>query len=174
MKSFQSTIEDNPEDNTWGPHFYVPNDVVEFYLNKKVTRFICQLNDLVEFNCAFIPSSRGKYINVNKIIRKQLNLKLGSLVTVVLKEDDSEYGMPVPQEIVDLFAHDDEFNEVFHLLTPGKQRSLLYIVGKPKNQETRIKKAIVICEHLKRRNGQLDFKILNQDFKEYNQLNKNG
>lgn len=171
-KRFNSIIESNKDDVLWGSFFIVPDEVVTYFKSQNITRFRCQINDLVEINCAILSGQGNKFILVNKEISKKLRVTLGSKVSVVLMADKSEYGMPVPQEIVDLFAHDEEFHQVFHELTPGKQRSLLYLVNKPKSVETRVKKAIVICNHLKERNGKLDFKILNQDFKDYNALLK--
>jgi len=86
-----------------------------------------------------------------------------------LKKDESKYGMPMPEEFDELMKIDDELNEVFHKLTPGKQRSLLHIIGKAKRSETRLNKAIVISEYLKQVNGKIDFKQLQQAFKDYNQ-----
>ena len=173
MKSFRSTIENKVSDKVWGNHFIVPSEVVQYFLGEKQKRFICKLNDLLEYNCAFMPRGEGEYfVLVNREISKKLNLEIGSEVSVQLREDKSEYGMPVPQEMIDLFGEDDEFYQLFNGLTPGKQRNLLYLVGKPKSKEARVKKAVVICNHLVNRNGDLDFKILNQDFKDYNELLK--
>ena len=62
---------------------------------------------------------------------------------------------------------DEEADKYFHQLTPGKQRSLLHIIAKPKREETRLKKAVVITEYLKTNKGKLDFTALNLAFKEY-------
>ena len=73
----------------------------------------------------------------------------------------------MPEEMEVLLAQDEEADRYFHQLTPGKQRSLLHIIGKPKTEATRLKKAIVITEYLKTNRGKLDFKELNLAFKEY-------
>ena len=171
--TFHSILGNIVSDKTWGHHFLVPKNVAQHYLENKQKRLICKLNNLIEYNCALMARGQGEYfILVNGEIRKKLKLEIGSELDVEIKEDKSEYGMPVPQEVIDLFAHEDMFYKLFHLLTPGKQRSLLYLVGKPKTEEVRVKKAIVICNHLINRNGDVDFKILNQDFKDYNELIK--
>ena len=126
------------------------------------------VNDSKEIPCAIMPSSEGFYfININKEIRKDLKLKIGDVVSVKIKKDESKYGMPVPEEFAEVLYLDPDVDKYFHKLTPGKQRSLLYLIAKPKGQETRIKKAIVISEHLKKHKGKLDFKILNQEYKDY-------
>ena len=60
---------------------------------------------------------------------------------------------------------DELGNTLFHNLTPGKQRNLIYIVAKPKSQDIRIRKAIVIIEYLKSSGGTIDFKELNEALK---------
>ena len=66
----------------------------------------------------------------------------------------------------ELLLLDPEAEHVFHKLTIGKQRSLLYVIGQPKTSEARLKKAIVITEYLKLTGGKLDFKDLNEAFKQ--------
>ena len=171
-KVFKSILENNSEDHVWGAFIVVPIEVVEFFNELGVKRFICALNDLVEYNCAFISSKKGKLINVNKEVRKKLHLHSGSIVSVRLKADTSKYGMPVPKQFQELLDTDDEFNNYFNSLTPGKQRNLLYMVIKPKSDVVKAKKALVIANHLVKLNGKLDFKLLNEDFKAYNKLLK--
>ena len=87
-----------------------------------------------------------------------------------MEKDESKYGIPMPEEMQEALYMDPEADQLFHKLTPGKQRSLLYIIGKPKSSNKRIEKAIVILEHLKTQGGKVDFKQLNIDFKEANRL----
>ncbi|MFK7772611.1 MAG: YdeI/OmpD-associated family protein [Saprospiraceae bacterium] len=163
---FEGRIDNFHNDNIYGHHLIVPEEVVEFFSTKNIKRFICTLNKDYSFPCAFMPKGNGIYfILINAEVRKICHLRIGSKVLVKLTLDKSKYGMPMPEEMEELLKIDDEANEFFHALTKGKQRSLLYIIGKPKSSEIRINKAIIIAEHLKRMNGKLDFKILNQDFK---------
>jgi uncharacterized protein YdeI (YjbR/CyaY-like superfamily) len=71
-----------------------------------------------------------------------------------------------------MLAEDDRANDHFHALTPGKQRSLIYLVLKIKSEDARIRKALGIVEHLVEFNGELDFRALNEKFKEINQRSK--
>jgi uncharacterized protein YdeI (YjbR/CyaY-like superfamily) len=75
--------------------------------------------------------------------------------------------MPMPEELEELLLQDPEGDMYFHELTPGKQRNLIYMVSKPKGVDTRIKKALVIVQHLKEVKGQLDFKMLNEAYKRW-------
>ncbi len=150
----------------WYFHIPVPTDVSTIFLEKNNKRVVCKLNGQIEFHCALMPKGDGTYfINVNKEIRTKLQLEPGSEVTAELRADDSKYGLPMPEELKELLLIDDEGNDYFHQLTPGKQRSLIYMVSKPKNSDTRIKKALVIVDYLKATRGKLDFKDLNIAFK---------
>ena len=155
----------------WGFHVKVPNDVTEHFLKENHKRIICTLNDKVTFQAALMPNKSGyHFININKENRDKLKLKLGAEVQVEIKKDKSKYGLPMPEELEELLNQDPEGDELFHSLTPGKQRNLLYIVGKPKRSETRLKKAVVVIEHLKANGGKIDFKRLNEDMKEANKI----
>lgn len=167
---FEGKVENATNSNVYGHHIIVPEQIVEFFFQKNTKRFICTLNNNHQFPCALIPKGQGIYfIYINAALRKKHQLQIGSTIQVKLEPDESKYGMPMPEEMEELLKIDDEANNYFHQLTKGKQRSLLHIIGKPKSSQIKLNKAIVITEHLKRMNGKLDFKILNQDFKEFNQ-----
>ena len=71
-----------------------------------------------------------------------------------------------------LLEQDEEGSKYFHQLTPGKKRSLIYLVGSVKNIDSQLNKGLAILDHLKAEQGNLDFKKLNQLIKEYNQRSK--
>ncbi|MEO1517385.1 MAG: YdeI/OmpD-associated family protein [Bacteroidota bacterium] len=164
-----TAILDRFNSDLWGHHFRVPKAMAQDFVEGNDRRVICTLNETEEFHCALMPDGEGAYfINVNKELRKKLNLRVGSELFVELKKDESEYGMPVPEELGELLKMDEEGNALFHALSKGKQRSLLYMVSKPKRSETRLKKAVVIVDYLKSTAGKLDYKQLNQAFKDNN------
>ena len=96
------------------------------------------------------------------------------MVHVLIEEEKSEYGMPMPEELALMLSEDETGNVHFHNLTPGNQRTLIYMVSKLKNIDARIRKALGIVEHLNDFNGILDYKALNEKFKEINQRSKMG
>jgi uncharacterized protein YdeI (YjbR/CyaY-like superfamily) len=100
------------------------------------------------------------FINVNKKIRDQLKLIEGSTVHVSLSEDKSEYGLPFPEEFKELLNQDPAGNKLFHALTPGKQRNLIYAVSQVKNTDLRIHRGLAILEHLKMNKGKINFRQL--------------
>jgi len=168
MVEFKSKIENfNGTIALWTWHFVVPDIYVQEFKVNKINRLICNLDDKLDFNCALTPKGDGVYfIIVNAQIRKKLGLVLGSEIEVILKPDKSKYGMPMPEEMQEILNQDEEVNKYFHELTKGAQRSLLYLIGKPKTSETRLKKAILITRYLKLAKGNLDFKEMNAFMKE--------
>lgn len=167
--SFDSTII-RFDHNVWDLHFMVPENVWEYFINQKKTRrVICQFNNKVVKHCALMPDGNGQYcININNEDKKQLKIGLNDPVHVEIEEDTSKYGYPIAPEMEELLHQDPEGSKYFHALTIGKQRSLLHVIGKPKTSDTRLKKAFVILEYLKDNAGKLDFRELNQAFKNAN------
>lgn len=152
--------------NLWGYHICVPNVVSEVFLGKNAKRVVCRLNDQVEFQCALMPKGDGSYfININKKLRDALRLQIGSPVHATLRRDDSEYGLPMPEELAELLLQDEDGHALFHALTPGKQRNLLYIIGSVKSSDRRLSRAVTVLEHLKANGGKINFKALYADLK---------
>ena len=155
------------DSNLWGHHFIVPQPHADDIKSLKIKRLVCTVDSKVDFQCALMPSGNAEYfINVNKENRKKLKWRIGQSMPIELKADTSKYGMDMPEELEVLLASDEAGSNVFHELTPGKQRNLIYIAGKPKQSSTRLKKSIIIIDYLKEVNGKLDFKELNQAFKD--------
>jgi hypothetical protein len=162
---FTSVIEDL-ESNVWHFHIKVPSHIADPFVKSGNKRVVCKIEPDIEFQCALMPAGEeGWFINVNKEKRKQLQARLGTELNISLETDTSEYGLPLPPELEELFNQDDEGKRVFHSLTKGKQRNLLYIVGKPKSSDIRLRKAITILDYLKFTGGKLDFKELNEALK---------
>ncbi len=153
----------------WDYRIPIPLDISKTFLEKYTDRrVVCTINETLKHHCALMPGGDGTYyIMLNKEIRKKLRLKVGESIQVRIEKDTSEYGMPMPEEFQEVLWSDEEGSQLFHDLTPGKQRSLIHIVGKVKSSDIRINKALVILEHLKRQGGKLDFKQLMEDFKNY-------
>lgn len=163
-----TAILDKFDSNLWGHHILVPDIIAnQFITEGNNRRVVCTLNNALEFQCALMPMGEGGFfININKKIRDSLKLKVGMQVQATLRKDESQYGLPMPEELEELLKMDEEGNSFFHALTPGKQRTLLYIAGNAKSSDKRISRAIAIVEHLKANQGKIDFKMLNQALKE--------
>jgi len=71
----------------------------------------------------------------------------------------------VPAELSELFRQDREGNRLFHSLTPGRQRTLLYIVGSARDAETRAWRASLVIRHLRENRGKVQYRQLYQSLK---------
>jgi len=157
---FTSTLE-RSNNKLWGAHFRVPVEVEKKLIDKKSRRVFCMLNGKEEYQCAILHyRTHMPVISVNQLLRKKLRLDFGSSVDVVLKKDSSEYGLPLPEELKELFRQDKEGDRLFHALPRGKQRTLLYIIGLAKNPDKRTARAVTIVRHLKANGGKINYKQL--------------
>jgi hypothetical protein len=166
--TFKSILEEFNSD-LWGHHIKVPVEYGKLFIDGTERRVLCKINDGDFFPAGLIPNKEfGYFINVNKATRDSIHLKSGDEVTVILKEDKSKYGIAVSEEFLAAIEMDPEASDLFHALTPGKQRSLIYMTVMPKRSETRLNKALVILDFLKINRGKLNFRLLMQAFKEAN------
>lgn len=163
---FKAVLESSSS-KVWMRHFVVPNT----YVTKLTTddgsrRVICTLNNSIEFQCGIISVVKGKLgCMVNKPICKKLGIDTGDAINVILKPDESEYGLPMPEEFAELLRYDNEADIYFHALTAGKQRTLLYIINTAKTTEKRIEKSITIANHLVKNKGTINSKELYSSLK---------
>jgi len=144
----------------------VPKVVLETFTLSNNKRTNCTINNSFTFPAALLPDGKDNFfITINKQRIKANKLKVGDNVLVKIEEDKSQYGMPLPEEMKELFEQDEEGSALFHQLTIGKQRSLIYLVLKIKSSQIRINKAIAILEYLKFSKGKLDYKAFNEFLK---------
>jgi hypothetical protein len=167
-KSYRFTaVLERSDNKLWGCHFRVPKRVAASLKQHDSRRVISTVNGTERFQCAILHYETGlPVISVNKKIRDTLGIAFGSKVNVELQPDTSEYGLPLPPELKEVFRQDPEGKKIFHALTPGKQRTLLYIVGKGKDPEKKVLRSLVIIRHLKEQQGTIDYKKLNTSLKE--------
>ena len=165
VHNFNTQLEKINSSLGWNYHFVVPVKVSDLIL-KGNRRVICTINKSLSFQCGLFPKGKGIYfINLNKENRTKLNIDAGDELTIELKEDTSKYGIPIPPVFEELLLQDPEGDKHFHALTPGKQRSLLYIIAKPKSERLQLEKGLVILDFLKSFDGKVDFKGLNEALK---------
>jgi len=106
-------------------------------------------DDKIEFHAA-LKMYEGKYmISFGKRYQKPLGVSLNDYFQLQIAEDDSKYGVEVPEEFSAVFDSDPQASEIFEALTDGKKRSLIYQVLRFRNSQTRIDKSIIISENLK-------------------------
>jgi len=171
MIQFTTTLQ-KFDSNLWGFHLPVPSTIADQFIEGSDKRVICRINDEIRIQNALMPYSEGYFLLLNKDLVKKLNLTIGEDVKLKLEKDRSEFGLPMPETFRTLLEQDIDANRYFEQLTPGRKRSLIYIVGKVKNIDSQLNKGLAILDHLKSAKGKLDFKKLNQLIKEYNQRAK--
>lgn len=131
-----------------------------------IRRVVCTINGELSFQCSLMPNGQGQYyISVNKENRSRLGIGPGDRVQVQLERDHSKYGLPMPEELQAVLDQDPDGNKMFHALTNGKQRSLIYFVSKGKDIDRRIDHSLIILEHLKNNEGKIDFRKLYHELK---------
>ncbi len=134
-----------------GMHFIqLDEQAVKKWMANTPKRVLCTINKTVSFHAALMPKKEGGYfINIGQSICKQLNIKLGSEITVELKEDTTEFQFDMPEELAEVLATDQAAEERFNALTPGNQRSLMYLVAQVKSTDKRIERALTIAAKIK-------------------------
>ena len=163
--TFRSVLE-RSTNKLWGCHFEVPDRVAAALVDGTSRRVFCSINGREEHQCALIPHGDGRFvITVNKKLQTELGLSYGAEVDVTLRKDDSIYGLPMPEELAELMRQDQDSDRLFHALTAGKQRTLLYIIGNGKTSDDRVRRTLVVTGHLKANKGKINFKQLNESLK---------
>ncbi|NNE27178.1 MAG: DUF1905 domain-containing protein [Saprospiraceae bacterium] len=155
------------EQGLWSYHIIVPMKIYDQLTSDGKKRVLCTIEDNETFHAGFMPDGKGNYfIKLNKERMLNYALSLGEMVEVKLEKDHSKYGMAMPEEFQAVLDSDFEGANYFEALTDGKKRSLIYAVDSVKNGDKRISKALTILDHLKANAGKLDFRALNQAFKD--------
>lgn len=157
----------NAAEQGGGWHFLVVDRKIvdKLGFEGKAKRVLCSIKGAEPFACALMPWGDFFYIMVNKLRRAELGLNVGDKVEVVLEKDESKYGMPMPEELQEVLNQDPNGNKAFHSLTAGKQRSMMYMIGKIKDIDKRIHTALVFIEHLKKNDGKVVYEELRQELK---------
>lgn len=162
---FKAVLSKPPQSGGW--HYIPVKAKTGERIEKKngTRRIYCSINGDKPFQCALIPWNGIFTIIVNKAKRDKLGISAGDNVEVEIVQDDSEYGMPMPEELREVLAQDPEGDRYFHELTAGRQRSILYFVGKIKDVDRRIHTALIFIDHLKRNGGKIVPDQLQADLK---------
>lgn len=163
--SFHSPVELSTN-RLWGAHVEVPRDVVAALTVDGSKRVVFSVNDSPEIQRALLPQKGGRHVlTLNKPMRDRLRLKSGMRVSVRVRKDESTYGLPMPEEFEELLRQDKDGDRIFHALTRGKQRTLLYIIDSAKDVGKRLDRANVILRHLKANKGNILYRKLGEEMK---------
>lgn len=162
---FKAVMNRSSVESGW--HFIPVEAKIAKRFEKKdgTRRVVCTINGEVSFQCALIPWGEIFTIIVNKAKREKLGVAAGDMVSVELTADESKYGLPMPEELQEVLNQDPDGDRYFHALTAGKQRSILYFVGKIKDIDKRIHTALIFIEHLKNNDGKIISDQLQEELK---------
>lgn len=146
---FESVIQRYP--GYRGHYIDVPDEAARPFTGEKNLRLLCSINGGEEFHCALRPKGNGRFeISVGTPVRQAGKLVLGQRVSVSLKRDQSTYGRPMPEELAELLAIDDEANRLFQALKPSRQRDILYYINGAKSVQVRIDRALMMIDRLRK------------------------
>lgn len=163
--TLKTTLVRSPIESGWHYLLFDKKTVDRFGFDGKFRRVVCTLNGSEPFHCAFMPWGEQFFIVVNKKKRDALGIFAGDKVEVFIEKDESKYGLPMPEEIQEVLAQDAEGDRLFHQLTAGKQRSMIYWLTRTKDIDRRIHECLIFLEHLKNNGGKVDSKKLQQEMK---------
>ncbi len=131
----------------------IPIDTANYFINKKYKRIVVKITckeKSMEFHAALQKSKNKYYILFSKEKQKKLNVLVNDGLEITLSKDTSKYGVEMPEEFEAVLQSDFDGASLFESLTDGKKRGLIYHILKIKNSQTRIDKALIIIENLKR------------------------
>ncbi len=141
----------------WTSIIIIPDYIFqEMILLSPDKRIICTLNNSLTFQCGMLPKNPYHYIMLSRERIKTLNLDINDELLVEIIPDKSEFGIEISEEFQEVLFSDPDGQMLFEKLTPGKKRSVIYLISKTKNPQLRIEKAFVVLEHLKRNKGKFD------------------
>lgn len=131
----------------------LPEDIIAPFLEKKLKRVKVKATfegKELNFHGAIQKRNGSHYMMFGKRYQKELGIFPNDYFQLQFFEDDSKYGVEMPEELNAVFLSDYEAFQVFESLTPGKKRGIIYMIIRYKNSQTRIDKSIMLCENLKR------------------------
>lgn len=152
----------------YNSNIIVPLNIVSEYQKKKYKRVIFRVNNSIEKHGALNSLGDGRYfIFLNKQERLRLHRSGAIELVIEIGPDHSKYGMSMPTELKEVLHLYPEAERYFRKLTPGRQRSIIHLVSKPKGEQTRIRKAIMIMNYLIDFRGNVDLQEMQQYMKNY-------
>ncbi|MDO1501035.1 YdeI/OmpD-associated family protein [Winogradskyella maritima] len=155
MKSFKTSLASKST-------ILIPEDLVQQLPKDSRSRVKVKTNfngKSIDYHAALKRHSSGDYLMYfSKGKQDELGIAFGEEFTVQLFEDDSKYGVDLPEELEAVLLTDYEAYKIFESFTKGKQRSIIYAVKRYKSSQTKIDKSLLLCSNLKR--GFHDQKLL--------------
>ncbi|TMM56880.1 hypothetical protein FEE95_10300 [Maribacter algarum] len=131
----------------------LPEDIIQPFLEKKLKRVKVKASfdgKTLDFHGAIQKRKGLHYMMFGKRYQRELGVFPNDYFQLQFFEDDSKYGVEMPEELDAVLLSDYEAFQIFESFTAGKKRGIIYMISRYKNSQTRIDKSILMCENLKR------------------------
>jgi hypothetical protein len=165
MANFLSTVEVTDSSPPWHIVRVPRSEVADFGFTGNLRRVVCTLNGVETFNCALFPSKGDYFVTLNKQLRDKLRVHVGDAISVELLKDESEIGMPMPEEFAEVIRQDPDGDRLFQAMSPGNQRLMLKLVDHVKDVDKRILRSLAGLAVLKELDGRFDYRIVHDAMK---------
>ena len=139
-----------------GAYFFlrIDADIVAQFERQRKTRFICTLDNTVEYQCGLNHLGDGNFfIILSKKNLAKVGKGLGDSIQFHLREDPNPLGVPMPEVLEVLLVQDADLKKTFDKLTLGKKRSVIHQIKGIKDLDLQIQKTIELIQtaHLPRK-----------------------
>ncbi len=128
---------------------FLPGDVVEALGIAGITRLQGTVNG-APFRLAALSDGHGRYfLHMGQLLRREAGVKPHQQVTVAVELDPNPDFVDIPEEMEIALDQDPEAAAIFKDYTPGFKRSIMHYIISAKREETRIKRALDLCDKMK-------------------------
>ncbi len=132
----------------------IPADVYASFSGKKPPRIVITVNKTMQWKAAIMSLGNGNgFVSVSKKSIKEHGWKPGQPFDILLEDDTDVETFPLPEEMEELLAIDDEARHYYDGLNDGKKRSITIYINQTKNIQLRVDRALMIADNLKRLKG---------------------
>jgi hypothetical protein len=146
MQKYQTTIEKIGPTTLIAP---IPEQIAGSFLEQGHKRIIFRIKGQ-QLHCAIhFRKDIGHYLYFGKQVWRRLQVREGDIEAVEIEADTTTYQAGMPEELEEVLSTDPDGMKAFEALTPGRQRSILFMIGRLKRVDSRIQKALIVVEKLK-------------------------
>jgi len=131
----------------------LPIEIIQPFLDKNLKRVKAKASfegKVFEFHGGLQKRQGNYFMMFGKRYQKELGVFPNDYFQLQFFEDDSTYGVEMPEELDEVLGSDYEAFQIFDSFTAGKKRGIIYAILRYKNAQTRIDKSLILCENLKR------------------------
>lgn len=136
-------------------HLYIPKEVFKPFAdagqNRVKVKAYHNAATIELYAAVKKDKASGDYVIMfSKRYQKALGVLQNDYFELQLFEDSSKYGVDMPEELEAVLLSDYEAYQIFESFTAGKQRSIIYAIIRITNTQSRVDKALLLCENMKR------------------------